>query len=255
MRKRFITALLVEDDEQILRRVNWLVTGLFNRQVQTLQAASFKEAREIIKHGHFDMSIIDIGLPDGNGADLIAEIKSVSPNHPIIVLTAFEKVEFQLRFYKSYERIHYVPKSTLEELEDSLLWARDEAAGTLAHLIGIPVGKQNIELIRIEEVCYVMPIPESNHLHVELYDFETKKYHSKEIKSMALNKFMDKYNEMGYFLRCHASYIVNRRMIKSVSKPDNEITLLFPRESGNDVTLTISEKYRKEVLAQLGGVC
>ena len=57
MRKRLITALLVEDDAQILRRVNWLVAGLFNRQVQTLQASNFKEAREIIKHGHFDIAI------------------------------------------------------------------------------------------------------------------------------------------------------------------------------------------------------
>ena len=254
MRKRLLTALLVEDDVHILNRIHRQIINVFDRQIQVLKATTFEEAKEIAAQRLFDMSIIDIILPDGSGEALIADIKSWSPIHPVIVQTTIEKMQYQLKLLKEYERIKYLTKETLfKDLDRALLWAKSEATAALAQRIAIP-GKQEIDSISVEEVCYVLPITKSNHLHVELYDWKTGKYSRTEIKNMTLNQFMDNYNALGYFLRCHTSCIVNKKMIKAASKLHNEITLLYPRENGLDVVLQISEKYKKEVFELLKGL-
>jgi DNA-binding NtrC family response regulator len=41
----------------------------------------------------FDLAIVDMNLPDGNGLDLISEIKAVSPGTQVIVLTGFATID------------------------------------------------------------------------------------------------------------------------------------------------------------------
>jgi DNA-binding NarL/FixJ family response regulator len=50
------------------------------------QAQSLAEAREMLKD--VDVAVLDLGLPDGNGADLISELRSASPHSMVLVLTA-----------------------------------------------------------------------------------------------------------------------------------------------------------------------
>ena len=36
----------------------------------------------------FDVAVLDLGLPDGNGADLIAELRRASPGVGVLILSA-----------------------------------------------------------------------------------------------------------------------------------------------------------------------
>jgi DNA-binding NarL/FixJ family response regulator len=36
----------------------------------------------------FDVAILDLGLPDGNGADLIADLRGANPDVSVLVLSA-----------------------------------------------------------------------------------------------------------------------------------------------------------------------
>jgi DNA-binding NarL/FixJ family response regulator len=49
------------------------------------QAASLAEARELLAQA--DVAILDLGLPDGSGADLIPELRRANPNARAIVLS------------------------------------------------------------------------------------------------------------------------------------------------------------------------
>jgi DNA-binding NarL/FixJ family response regulator len=49
------------------------------------QAASVAEARELLAEA--DVAILDLGLPDGSGGDLIPELRSANPNARAIVLS------------------------------------------------------------------------------------------------------------------------------------------------------------------------
>jgi DNA-binding NarL/FixJ family response regulator len=49
------------------------------------EAASLAEARELLAKA--EVAILDLGLPDGSGADLIPELRSANPNARAIVLS------------------------------------------------------------------------------------------------------------------------------------------------------------------------
>jgi DNA-binding NarL/FixJ family response regulator len=52
------------------------------------QAGSLAEARERAAEFEFEVAILDLGLPDGNGADLIADLRRTSPGVRVMVLSA-----------------------------------------------------------------------------------------------------------------------------------------------------------------------
>jgi two-component system response regulator DesR len=52
------------------------------------QAGSLAEAREQAAKFEFDVVILDLGLPDGSGADLIAVLRRASPAVRVMVLSA-----------------------------------------------------------------------------------------------------------------------------------------------------------------------
>jgi two-component system KDP operon response regulator KdpE len=77
-------AMVVEDDRNIRRSVQTSLTtsGWVVREAETLQQA-IGEA----KTAHFDLMVVDLGLPDGDGIDLILSVREKSAV-PIIVLSA-----------------------------------------------------------------------------------------------------------------------------------------------------------------------
>ncbi|NBH83715.1 DNA-binding response regulator [bacterium C-53] len=54
----------------------------------TVAAYNCKKANQLIQSDHFDLAILDVNLPNGNGFDLCRTIKSTHPELPVIFLTA-----------------------------------------------------------------------------------------------------------------------------------------------------------------------
>jgi hypothetical protein len=96
------TLLLVEDDEAQRRAVVDLVGG---DDVQVTEVGTAKDALAAVQGRHFDCMVLDLGLPDMSGLDLLAEMKKQSgarsrPRVPVIVYTAKDltrKEETQLK--------------------------------------------------------------------------------------------------------------------------------------------------------------
>ncbi len=80
--------LHVEDDEIMCQEVADLIG---NGVVKVTTARTGAEARELQKQEEFDCIIVDLGLPDINGCDLIKEMKKDNDfNTPVIIHTARE---------------------------------------------------------------------------------------------------------------------------------------------------------------------
>jgi len=96
------TLLLVEDDEAQRKAVVDLVGG---DDVQVTEVGTAKEALAAVSRGNFDCMVLDLGLPDMSGLDLLAEMKKQAgarsrPRVPVIVYTAKDltrKEETQLK--------------------------------------------------------------------------------------------------------------------------------------------------------------
>ena len=82
------TRVMIVEDHADFRG---LIEVLLDRQpdIELLaQAGSLAEAREQAARFEFDVVILDLGLPDGSGADLIAELRRASPGVRVMVLSA-----------------------------------------------------------------------------------------------------------------------------------------------------------------------
>ena len=76
--------LLVEDNESIILGLEYLFK---KEKIEFKIAKSKKETLEKIKEEKFELIVLDITLPDGNGFEIYKKIKEIS-NIPIIFLTA-----------------------------------------------------------------------------------------------------------------------------------------------------------------------
>jgi DNA-binding NarL/FixJ family response regulator len=52
------------------------------------QAGSLAEARGHVARFEFDVAVLDLGLPDGNGVDLIADLRWANPDVRVLILSA-----------------------------------------------------------------------------------------------------------------------------------------------------------------------
>ena len=88
-----VKILIVEDDTLLL---NTLKFDLESEGFEIIAANSYDKGLNIIENNVFDLAILDINLPDGDGFTLCKEIKSFS-NTPVIFLTARDLEEDEIR--------------------------------------------------------------------------------------------------------------------------------------------------------------
>jgi DNA-binding response OmpR family regulator len=83
--KRMQKVLIIEDDFQIIRI---LTLNLKLNGYEPDSASTFQEAWSKISQNHYDLLLMDIGLPDGNGIDLCQKVRESGNDVPIVFLSA-----------------------------------------------------------------------------------------------------------------------------------------------------------------------
>jgi DNA-binding response OmpR family regulator len=82
--------LLVEDDPELAEIVD---AGLSEQGFTVVREASFDTGRSRAALGAFDVMILDVLLPGGNGFDLCRALRSRGIGTPVLMLTARDAVE------------------------------------------------------------------------------------------------------------------------------------------------------------------
>jgi two-component system, OmpR family, KDP operon response regulator KdpE len=88
-----MTALIVEDDRNIRRSV---CTSLETSGWTVHEAETLRQAQAYTRSHDYDLAVVDLGLPDGDGVDLITSMREGS-KVPIIVLSARSEEEHKVR--------------------------------------------------------------------------------------------------------------------------------------------------------------
>ena len=83
-------SLLVVDDD---RSVRTALRMIFEGDCAVSTAERGSEAVDLIREKAPDVILLDIGLPDMSGIDLLARIKSLAPETVVIMMTATEETE------------------------------------------------------------------------------------------------------------------------------------------------------------------
>lgn len=81
-----MNTILIVDDEPIIRRLLSRMLELEGYEIYQAEDR-MSAVRQIDKHKP-DVVLCDVFLPDGNGVDMVREIKTMNPNGEIILLTA-----------------------------------------------------------------------------------------------------------------------------------------------------------------------
>ena len=82
--------LLVEDNDDF-RLI--LQESLETAGYHVTSAANATRAREAMSLGKFDLTILDVRLPDGNGIELMREFRQSDPDMGIIIMTGYAEVD------------------------------------------------------------------------------------------------------------------------------------------------------------------
>lgn len=92
--KTMACVLVVEDEATLLKNV---ARSLQLAGFEVLTAETCERARMALKKRRIDGVCLDIGLPDGDGLDLLEEIMQSSPDIPAVVISSTSTHEARLR--------------------------------------------------------------------------------------------------------------------------------------------------------------
>ena len=82
--------ILIIDDEEKLRSLLSRIIKLEGYNV--FEAGNIKGGLKILEHNLVEVILCDVKLPDGNGVDLIKEVKAQYPLVEIILITAYGNI-------------------------------------------------------------------------------------------------------------------------------------------------------------------
>jgi chemotaxis response regulator CheB len=84
---RKVRVILVEDHIAFRQALAFLLGREPDLEV-VAQAGSPAQAREVLVDGHIDVAVVDLSLPDGDGRDLIGELRRRHSGIAVVVLSA-----------------------------------------------------------------------------------------------------------------------------------------------------------------------
>ena len=106
--------LIVEDDKII---GDGLLTAFTIEGYATDWAEDKESAKLALETNGYDIILMDIGLPDGSGLDLLSEIRARKNDIPILMLTAYDKVSYKIQGLDAGADDYLIKPFKLEELK------------------------------------------------------------------------------------------------------------------------------------------
>lgn len=99
MSKQNIRVLLVDDHAVVIDGIRLMLRSVPQIEV-TGTAATAAEALELVRKQDFEVALVDIGLPDKNGLELLKRLRIEKPQLAVLILSMFAEDIYALRALK-----------------------------------------------------------------------------------------------------------------------------------------------------------
>ncbi|MGQ9558687.1 MAG: sigma-54-dependent transcriptional regulator [Desulfurispora sp.] len=134
--------VLVVDDE---REVGVFFRHLLQEHYEVLVAATGREMQELLRTQRFDLTLLDLKLPDSDGLDLLADLKKRCPACRVVIMTGYGTVQHTLAALRlGAEEYLEKPFAEVEALEKLIHRLAPPVSVTTAEA-GLPVGEKGGE--------------------------------------------------------------------------------------------------------------
>jgi two-component system, OmpR family, response regulator QseB len=124
--------LLTEDNSLIASGV---IAGLQAQGFTVAHAASAAATQSLLQHSHFDLLILDLGLPDEDGLVLLQRLRRDGMALPVLILTARDAVAERVAGLQAGADDYLTKPFDLRELAARLHALLRRMAGRTTHLI------------------------------------------------------------------------------------------------------------------------
>ncbi|AWM80481.1 DNA-binding response regulator [Gammaproteobacteria bacterium ESL0073] len=166
--------ILIVEDEQLLR--HHLSVRLSDVGHIVSAVANANEALNSVANNHYDIAIIDIGLPGTNGLELIQQLRANDYIFPILVLTARGSWQDKVEGLSTGADDYVVKPFQFEELEARLNVLNRRASGISQPVLTL--GSLRLDLNRKRAFCDETP------LQLTAYEYRLLEYlmqHSQQV--------------------------------------------------------------------------
>jgi two-component system response regulator RegA len=116
--------LLIVDDDQVW--LNQLSRAMTRRGLLVFEAQSVEKALNILTKQKFDYGVIDLRLDDGDGLEIISELRKLNPNSKSIILTGFGNIANAVSAIKLGAVDYLAKPANIEDIISSLFVEKDE---------------------------------------------------------------------------------------------------------------------------------
>ena len=116
--------LLIVDDDQVW--LNQLSRAMTRRGLLVFESQSVEEALNILVKEKFDYGVIDLRLDDGDGLEIISELRKLNPNSKSIILTGFGNIANAVSAIKLGAVDYLAKPANIEDIISSLFVEKDE---------------------------------------------------------------------------------------------------------------------------------
>ncbi|MYN14411.1 response regulator [Pusillimonas sp. TS35] len=124
--------LLIEDDALVASGIS---AGLRLHAMTVDHVSSAQAAETSLATGHFDIVVLDLGLPDEDGMSLLARLRSGGQSLPVLILTARDAIEHRIAGLQSGADDYLLKPFDLGELVARLQALLRRAAGRSANVV------------------------------------------------------------------------------------------------------------------------
>jgi two-component system, NarL family, invasion response regulator UvrY len=137
-----VIKVLVADDHAVVRRGLREILSSTGDILVGGEAATAPDVLRLVREQRWDVVVLDISLPEGNGLDLTADIRRERPDTPVLILTMHSAQQYAIRAIKAGAAGFLTKESAPDKLIDAVRkiasggrYVSTELAETLASVL------------------------------------------------------------------------------------------------------------------------
>ncbi|HUP46010.1 MAG TPA: response regulator transcription factor, partial [Thermoanaerobaculia bacterium] len=93
-------SILIVDDHDIVREGLKQIVSETSDVTVGGEARTAEEALDLVRQRSWDVVVLDLNLPDRPGLDVLAQIKSIRPHMPVLILSMHQQASYASRALK-----------------------------------------------------------------------------------------------------------------------------------------------------------